>query len=372
MDFNDRQLNEAFLNGLSNGSMEKTAGAGQDYIRDKLHEDRFCGKILPPQNITREECQRSVKHDTLVKIIDIEPNARAMPISFRGEPEAEWIDGDRFEIAFATVASPRYNKVEEELMAYEMPLTKIMDNLMVKAIGYIQDAQFLSHIESCVQGLQLEANTSATAYNTSNVTGGSVVSESVIKGELALAEATDNFNVKAVQRPDFVNLYNLLDDNELASSVILMTQGDYNDILKWTNEDMGDKITGETAIEGYKYTTILGRKFIRTIKTSVLRRGNVYAFTDPDFLGKFYVLNNTKFWAKKEFNRIEMMAWETVGMGIGNIASVRKMELYSGSVTPGDTDTGYADKLPKSYSDIFGKNNKVFEGKYYPTITATA
>ena len=65
----------------------------------------------------------------------------------------------------------------------------------------------------------------------------------------------------------------------------------------------------------------------------------------PEFFGRFYILNQTKFYIDKIANLITWQSWEDIGMGIGNIASVVKLELYAGSCSPGSgqQDTGYAD-----------------------------
>src|SRR2546428_630108 len=89
---------------------EKLAELGGTYIRDRLREVSFARKILPPQPVTRTECQRSVNHDTLVKIVDIEPNSRAMSMGFRGQPTARFIRAPRFEIAFFTISSEKFEK----------------------------------------------------------------------------------------------------------------------------------------------------------------------------------------------------------------------------------------------------------------------
>jgi len=39
---------------------EKTAEYAGSYIRDKLREVSFARKILPPEQVTRVDCQRSV------------------------------------------------------------------------------------------------------------------------------------------------------------------------------------------------------------------------------------------------------------------------------------------------------------------------
>jgi hypothetical protein len=132
---------------------------------------------------------------------------------------------------------------------------------------------------------------------------------------------------------------------------------------------MGDKMQSETMVDGYKYNILLGRKLIRTIKTDILRTGNVYCFTAPEFMGKSYILNNTKFYIDKVANLITWQSWMDVGLGIGNIASIVKLELYGGSVTPGATDTGYAAKLPVDEDQLGAVNNRVDQGLKFPDVS---
>jgi hypothetical protein len=252
-----------------------------------------------------------------------------------------------------------------------MPITKIIEDNSVKDIQEIEDREFTRHIESGIQALQTEVNTTTTvAYNATNVRANNPNAQvvSVVKGELALAADGTDFLVRPVQRPDFVNLFKLLDNNRLRSERMLITEGDHDDVLQWTVEDFGDKIASETVVDGYKYNTLLGRKVVRTVKTDILRTGNVYIFTAPQFFGKFYVLNNTKFYIDKIANVITWQSWEDIGIGIINIASCRKLELYRGSVRPTQADTGFEAKLPSAEEDLGAENNRVDAGLHFPDV----
>jgi len=147
-----------------------------------------------------------------------------------------------------------------------------------------------------------------------------------------------------------------------------LTEVDWDDILQWTVEDFGDKVQSETTTDGYKYNTLLGRAYTRTIKTDLLRPGNLYTFTKPEFFGKFYVLNNTKFYIDKVVNMITWQSWEDIAIGIINIAAVRKLELYSGDATVNDADTILADVVPVEEEELGAVNNKVAEGLHYPQV----
>jgi hypothetical protein len=349
------------------GGKEKLAQLGGSYIRDKLREVSFVRKILPPEQVTRTDCQRSTKHDTLVKIVDVEPQSRAMAITFRGKPTARFIRGPRAEVAFFTISSEIFQKPEQELLAYEMPITKVIEENSVKDIQEIEDREFVIHIEAAVQALQQEAN-GGTVTTLNGTAIGTTVEFSVRKGELARTATTDDATVRPMQRKDLVEGFKLLDGNRLRAERFLLTEMDWDDVLSWTVEDNGDKIQSETTVDGYKYNTLVGRPYIRTVKTDILRPGNLYFFTSPEFFGKFYILNQTKFYIDKVANMITFQAWEDIAMSVINIASVRKVELYSADATTNDADALLSNFIPVAEAALGAVNNRVDQGLKFPQV----
>ena len=367
-----RVLNELFTNKLgSSEGKEKMAEYGGSYVRDRLREVSYARKVLPPEQVTRSDCQRSVNHDTLVKIVDVEPQSRALTMTFRGQPTARFIRGSKAEVGFFTVSSEVFQKTEQELLAYEMPITKIIEENSVKDIQEVEDREFTVNIEAAVQALQLQANGgTATALNASTIAAAGVVEFGIRKGELARTSSSNTATVQPIQRPDVINLFKLLDGNRLRSERLLMTEVDWDDILQWTLEDFGDRLQSETAVDGYKYNTLFGRAYIRTVKTDILRPGNVYVFTKPEFFGKFYVLNNTKFYIDKIANIITFQAWEDIGMAIINIASVRKLELYSADANPTtNADSLLTNFIPVTEDALGAPNNRVDQGLKFPNVS---
>jgi len=365
-------LNDLFTQKLSSAEgKEKIAEYGGSYVRDRLREVSFVRKVIPPEQVTRTDCQVSVNHDTLVKIVHVEPRSRAMALSFRGQPRANFMRGPRAEVAFFTISSEMFQKTEQELLAYEMPITKIIEENSVKDIQEIEDREFTIHIEAAVQALQTEANGGTSkALDYTTVHAGTTVEFSVIKGELARNAGVNDATVRPLQRPDLVNLFKLLSGNRLRAERILISEVDWDDVLQWTVEDFGSRVQSETVVDGYKYNTLLGRAYIRTIKTDILRPGNIYAFMRPDFFGKFYVLNNTKFYIDKVANTISFQAWEDIAMGIINIAAVRKLELYSGDANP-TTHSGdlLSNFIPLDEDQLGAINNRVDAGLVFPQVT---
>lgn len=388
-------LNELFVTKLdTEAGKEKIAQLGADYIRDRLREESFAAKVLNKRTVSRADLQVSVYHDYLVKIVELEPQSRGMSMSFRGQPKVKYYTGDRFEVPFHTVGSLRYEQTEQELMAYTMPITQIIRRNIVNDIAEVQDSVFLNHIESACQALQKDANgisleqafTLSTCFNAANVAKGGIKEVGKAKSIDALANtiATEGTTDAAreglifpVQKDDMIKLFQLFTGagnrgSRLRCDQFLITDTDFEDINSWALSDMGDKIVGETSVDGYKYSTVIGRKFIRTLKTDILRPGNIYAFAASEFLGGFMVLNKLQFYADKERNKVSFEAWEDIGMYIGNVAGARKLELYCGAVDSpmgvGGTPGLRQDRTPVAEENLGRKNNLVAEGGAFPQV----
>ena len=126
----------------------------------------------------------------------------------------------------------------------------------------------------------------------------------------------------------------MIDGDEMSARTVLMNKADWDD---WSiQDDIGQDLIGETVINGYKYKTILGRQLIVTIKNDIVPPGSMYFFADPQMLGNFYILNDTKFFIKKEFDEIEFQSWEYIAEGFGNIRGISKV-VWDAATTGGDT-----------------------------------
>jgi hypothetical protein len=290
-------LNELFISKLSSKEgIDKVAMEGETFIRTRLREVSFARKIINPTFVTKADLQRSVNHDGLVKIVDIEPESEAMAISFRGAPDTRYIEGERFEIPFFEISSEDFQKAEQELLAYEMPITEVIERNSVKDIQKIEDAAFISAVDNAI------AATGKTDSVT--VTGG------------------------YIDKPVFTKLFNILEaggSDKLKTDIILMNNQDYNDLVLWDATSVGDDIGNELTINGYTYATIFGKKLIVTNKEEYVPQGTIYGFTSQEYLGKFYILEDSKFWIDKKKNIISFGAYETVGMGLGNIRGAAKV-----------------------------------------------
>lgn len=363
---------ELLLTQLSDpGAKVKVASRFGAYVKDRLREASFFEQIIPSETIDRSQCQVSVNHESLVKIEYLAPKSRASVVTFRGEPNANFIRGKRVEVPFITIMSDMFQKPEQEFLAYDYPLGKVVELQAVQDLSEVQDREGLIHAEAAVQALQAEANGGAvTSLNTTALTAGDVVEYSIVKGELARVDTANSAIAHPVQRKDFVRLLNVIDSRRLETACFLVSNTDWNGILAWTVEEQGSPNQSATMYEGLKTNKLLGKRFVKSIKTDILRPGNIYGFTSPEFLGRNYILNNVKFYIDKVINIVKFVAWKDVALSLINIASISKLELYSGDATSLNADNILASVSPVAEEAMGAENNRAGNRQFFPNVVS--
>lgn len=273
--------------------IQKTAAGGAAFVRSKIREIGFGRRILPPESVTRADLTRSTAHDTLIKIVDIEHDSLAKAVNFAGEADERYIQGKRYALPFFKIESEKFVKSEGELLAYDYPITKVIEENSVKDIQRVEDIQFINYADAAV----------------------------AITGKLLVSTAT------AADRTELNSLFKMIDFDKLTVGTVLMNTVDYDDYMIQPATEVGSPLASEITVEGYKYQTIMNRKLVVTNKTDIIIPGEIYAFTEPAYLGNFFILNDVKFWIKKEADLVIWKTWEYIAEGFGNIKSIAKIEL---------------------------------------------
>ena len=295
--------NAAFVKELSGPNATKVAEAAGLYIAEKLRERSFARQIITPRTVTRYDLKNSAEHDQLVFVDEKEINVgAAKAINFKAEPDGKYITTPRYNIPIFEIGSDLYSKKEIELLASTQPVTKILEEIVVREIEEVEDGRFLQYASA----------SAASAGNDLQVQQGAAIGARLTKSA-----------TKA--------LINLIETKRLKCSTILMSVAMFNDILDMEWEQLGGDLLKEVTVDGYKYYNWAGRKLIVSIKDELFRSTTldvdgtsgsgapvIYGFADEKALGRFLVLDSTKFGVRKVFNTIEMMGWEYVGIGIGN------------------------------------------------------
>ncbi len=296
MNTNLDRINKAFW------ALSKTA-EGRDqitevtdlYLRLKIREDAFWRTILPPKVLDRRQCTRSMTHDGLVKIIDIEPDASgAMAIDWRGDTGHKYVKGNRYEVPFYKIETPIQEMKEADEFVYEMPITEIIRYLTEKDVAKTEDTIFMS------------------ATNAAVAETGKLVSS---------ANAT-------FTKKDLIPLFNQLDGNQNKAAVVLMTLSQFNNALAWDNTDFGSDLLSKVTVDGFQTTKLLGRTLVVTNKNDIVKDHELYTYGIPKMLGHAFLLEeDLKFDVETEFDTFRYKSWEYIAASIGNVDSIAKLEL---------------------------------------------
>lgn len=288
------ELSELFRAKLEAGpeGVKTAAEAGAAYVKVRLREESFARKILPPEIITKADVQREETGDGVFKLVDIEPDSSAMALNFRAEAATKYVYGKRFRVNFFKVESQKFEKAEAELLAYESPITKILEEHAVFDIQAVEDKVFYKHCEAAIDSSPRDATSSEATIT-----------------KVSLAKAR-----------------RLLHQYKLQPYALLMTEELFDDVLGWQMNDIGMELAKELTISGYEHPTLLKMSLIVTNKADIVNNRELWIFAKPEFLGKFFVLEDTKFWIDKRADIIEWKSWELVGMGFGNVNSMCRVK----------------------------------------------
>ncbi|MGV9199412.1 MAG: hypothetical protein ACOC4M_11415 [Promethearchaeia archaeon] len=292
------QFNENFMEIIEDPSKIKEASvAGSNFVRMKLREEgvmrRYFGDLM--DRVTTEDPRYQIdpnNSDTGYMLLDREPDSYALKMTMRGEPDSEYIQGDKWIVPFKKYMSPIFEKNEMELQNIRIPITEIIRQNVVLDMQQEEDDYFFKVIDAA---LDLTGN----VHNSTN----------------------EHF-----QKDDLTKIFNMIDTERLESAAIIMARPTLNDAYRWDFTEVGSLI--ETVIEdGVEQLRLGGKRLITTSNTDVIKPGHIYVFAKPEFFGSAFSLNDPTFWMQKDKDLLRMSSWYYAGFNIGNIKSVAKLEL---------------------------------------------
>ena len=108
--------------------MEKEAvDAVNDFTRNKMREDGFLRRIMPPVPISNDELDRQVSTDKPVKVVDKEPDSpAAISVPFATLPMNLYIRGPRYLVMLDRIVTPRFTKDTDELRTWIMDIRQVL------------------------------------------------------------------------------------------------------------------------------------------------------------------------------------------------------------------------------------------------------
>ena len=204
---------------------EKVAQYAESYLRTKLREASFAWDVLPPRTLDDTLLERSTEYDVPIKIEELEPDATATVLNFRGRADVSYIRQKRIAIPFMTISSSRFQKNESELRVSRSPLTKIIEENALLEMQAQLDDTWMFHCRDAVAATGLEVKNTAE----------------------------DTLSTSFLQR-----ISKKLIGEERRLSVLLMTQMLWTDILAWGSEMAGTDWVASKTEKGVKANSLLG------------------------------------------------------------------------------------------------------------------
>lgn len=291
---NPRRYNELFIKRLNeSGGVKKAEAATRNFVQVRIRERGFGRNVLPPEVVTAEDCQPHENHDLLTKLVERSfDNTEAMAANFIGDHDGRYIEGDRIRAKFQKIVTREYYIQEGQILAFPYPVIEWIEKVSVKDIEKAEDIKFKELSDVAV---------SAT-------------------GKLINSPATQ------LDRQVATTLMKMLDGDELQFDCFLMHKVDFDDWASLPATIVGDKIAGEMTVDGWTYQTLQGKKLVTTIK-NVIPYGEIYGYTKPEMLGVFYLLGDTRFAIRKEYDDIFMKSWEYASLIFANNRAVCKIKM---------------------------------------------
>jgi hypothetical protein len=306
--------NEMVVNGLasSDSVLRKQAQEGvEDYLRMRMYEDGFARRIQPPVKVEPADLDRQVDTDKPVIICDKEPNSpAAYSVPFGTLPIGHYIKGPRFRVMFDRIMSRRFRADVNTLLTYDMDIRQILEDIILKKIMAEEDRKYI-----------LTANYIVTQGNPTlvDVAGGRDANS--YNAEIA---ACQNITYNGLTRTTLKEMRKGLPttNRHLNPSVALINNITIWDVCGLTRDQIGGDLAEEMFVNGFGERTIMGLKWVVTIKTDLVPTGVVYQFAEPKYLGRFFVLDDVTLSTKKEDIFIEFFSYECLGAAIGNSAAL--------------------------------------------------
>jgi hypothetical protein len=284
--------------------IKKASDTVDAFTRLKMREDGFYRKIIPPVPVTNEDLTRNLVTDAPIIIVDKEPNSpAAISVSFNTMPDNLYIRGNRYQVTFNRIMTPRFTKDVDQLRTWIMDIRQILSDNAIKDMLAEEDGRWIRACNQAVGTAGSIVPTSGTVQYQQLYSG---VTRDAIADSLKVMPSTPS---------------------NLEVHTVLINQITVKDFLKFDRVEMGGDISQDIIQKGWTLQEFFGKQHIITIKKGLVPTNTVYHYGDPSFIGKNFILEDTTMWIRREAFMIEFFAYETLGGAIGNTSGIARVDF---------------------------------------------
>ena len=348
------QINREWVDSLSSTSnREKLSELHQDQIAHYLRESCVLDQVLPPADISAAECEPGPETDTLFKKVYLQMETRAYVSTFESQPrEVQELYVPRFYMGFMMLSTPQYVANDFNMMAYPFPVPKQVEDNIGADLHEAKEWVLLDRLEAAIQA-------GRGRYN--NVLRGEQA-----KADIAANGANSGFRGQ-IEREDLTALKKYFARTRSRVAHFVIPETDYIDLERFDLADFGDDLVSKVFMDGLDTDRVHGVKLVRTIKIDqqrgdVFREGNIYAFPEPEWLGRNYTLRGVKMHLERDHQWLFFDAHMAFGFIWAVTSRLCKLELYNGGT---DTDGNLIAGANPTSDALFGSTEAVTSKDYY-------
>lgn len=210
-----------------------------------------------------------------------------------GEVPVRIVEGDGVEVGVFTIMSDENVINLKRLLVQKYNYLERVRELAGQAIAYQEDTKFLALIDD------LLASNPGQVVNSSNTT---------------------------LIKTDMITLKQKITQWSIPVAAYLMHDVRIDDILRWGQADIDQLTMREILEQGVKYTIWGG---IKLITSRAVAQKSVYAFAEPEYVGRMPVLQDLTVQLTQTANKLEkgIFQFEFVGMYLASHKAVAKLTL---------------------------------------------
>ena len=288
----------------------------QEVLRTTADEQSFVRPLLAAKKITPEDCDRLPTTRKPVKIDEMEQECDlAVTIPFGGQPMNSYMHLPLFITTFARNVSPRVYDDKANLMMYTGDIEKLFYTLLLREVLDQEVRAFIATADVILGDL------GSILSDTFDATGAKGYTEVG-----SYSTAAQSYAMQALPS----TYGNLAAATQLVNNITIWN---INDVMRATA--VGDSLAERTWLEGYQVVNnINGVDLMVTLKNRVVEDNDMYIFTDPDHLGRMYILEDATLVNENRGWNMNMFLYTMLGGSLPNSGALRKVKFsgtFSGS-----------------------------------------
>lgn len=302
-------MSRRFVEGIdaaTSGTLVKESSAATEVIRRRMREKSFLANIIPFETISNEDLDRSLHTDDPFIIYEMEAD-QFQPITTNLEDTGDTVDF-------------YYNKFSMAFFANETPVWKQhVDRLRTARFDVRQMV-----VDNCLRDLERRKDKIGMAkFN-------EVVGTEPGKPSPKTREVQNILLPGRLDRNNLVSAEGYLNDRGLENGIWLGNRKTFNEIKRWTRNEMGGDKAQQLIVEGTKAfgkAEFHGIPWIVTLMTDLVGNGELWQFAPPNYLGKAGILSQPTMYLKKDKDIIRFSCREKIGIAIANPAAINKVSF---------------------------------------------